>query len=474
MKEVRALTATFAPHRVHVVEQGTTARRRWVRCEIGENLQFDMGGLQTYCLGNWDERVYDAFVVAGAVQFCDHTKRRPSATWGRNFILRIPVHDPDHWNSAEVSSPLHDALRLLTCDRWQISFESRKTSALVPHPGNFNLPDDTAVIIPFSDGLDSRAMAGLMKLEHAHNVIRVRLGQQSWRGYENGSQSSHFTSVPYRIGYSKNCSVETSGRSRGFKFAVLSGVAAFLSGARDVVMPESGQGALGPSLVPVGQAYEDYRNHPLFTDLITTFLSALLGHTVRFAYPRLWYTKAETLDEFVAKCPEDGRNWDQTRSCWQGQRQVSVSRKMRQCGICAACMLRRMSVHAAGLSECKQSYVWEDLTTTRYEDGAAASFENRKPNGAMYEYAIAGTLHLDHLAGILHSPASQAGLFRQVFLLSRSLGLPEEEIRAKLARLIRKHADEWKKFIESLGPASFVAQWVERRDEHVPRERECR
>ena len=239
-------------------------------------------------------------------------------------------------------------------------------------------------------------------------------------------------------------------------------------------MPESGQGTLGPSLVPVGQEYEDYRNHPLFTDLISTFLFALFGHTVRFTYPRLWYTKAETLAEFVGKCPENGSNWVETRSCWQGQRHVSVSGKMRQCGICAACMLRRMSVHAAGLSECKQSYVWEDLTTARYEDGAAPSFKNRKPKGAMYEYAIAGTLYLDHLAEILHSRANQAVLSRQVFLLSRSLGRPEEDIRAKLERLIRKHTDEWKGFVESLGPESFMTQWVERRGKHVPPGGECR
>ena len=472
MENRTALNTTLPTHRVHVVEQGASASRHWVRCEIGENLKFDMGGLQSYCLANWDERVYDAFVVAAAVQYCDHTKRRPSAERVRNFVLRIPVHDPGHWNSADVSIPLHDALRLLTCDRWQIAFDPRKTAASVPRPGNFDLPDDTSVIVPFSDGLDSHVVASLMKLEHAYTVIRVRLGQKLW--HRNGSLMPHFTSVPYQIGYGKNRSVETSGRSRGFKFAVLSGVAAYMSGAKEVFMPESGQGALGPSLVPVGQEYEDYRNHPLFTDLITKFLSGLLGYTVRFTYPRLWHTKAETLAELVEKCPEDGRNWDQTRSCWQGQRQVSVSGKMRQCGICAACMLRCMSVHAAGLSECKQSYVWEDLTTTRFEDGAAPSFKNRKPKGAMYEYAIAGTLHLDHLAGILHSPANQTALFRQVFLLSRSLGSPEEDIRAKLERLIRKHTDEWKGFVESLGPESFITQWVERRDEHVPPGGECR
>ena len=75
---------------------------------------------------------------------------------------------------------------------------------------------------------------------------------------------------------------------------------------------ESGQGALGPVLVPVGQAYEDYRNHPLFTDRMEGFLSALFGHDIRYTYPRLRHTKAETVAAFTAACPDE-TNWAQTR-----------------------------------------------------------------------------------------------------------------------------------------------------------------
>lgn len=409
--------------------------------------------------------MYDAFVVAAAVQFCDHTKRRPSSDWGRDFVLRVPVHDPDCWNSVTVSAALHNTLRVLTGDQWQITFRPRKVPASIPCQMNFNLPDDTRVIIPFSDGLDSRAVAGLMELKHGQKLLRVRLGLKSLNGYRTGSQRIPFVSVPYQVRPHKRRSVETSARSRGFKFALLSGVAAHLSGARQIIVPESGQGALGPALVPVGQAYEDYRNHPLFTNDMETFLSALFQHEIHYTYPRLWHTKAETLAEFVANCP-DGSNWLETRSCWQSQRQVSVSGKKHQCGICAACMLRRMSVHAVGLTESRQSYVWEELTAARFEDGAALAFKNRKPTGALYEYAIAGTLHFDHLASILHSSANQTGLSRQVFLLSRSLRIPEEEARTKLVRLLEKHREEWNGFIDSLGPRSFVAQWVERREEH--------
>ena len=157
--------------------------------------------------------------------------------------------------------------------------------------------------------------------------------------------------------------------------------------------------SVSPDLVPVGQAYEDYRNHPLFTALMETFLFALLNHPIRFSFPRLWNTKAETLGEFLVHESND-QQWKLTRSCWQSSRQVSVSGMKRQCGICAACLLRRMSVHAVKKEEPIETYVWEDLTVSCFENGATPGFEIKKSRGAMYEYAIAAVLHLDHLANL--------------------------------------------------------------------------
>ena len=119
-----------------------------------------------------------------------------------------------------------------------------------------------------------------------------------------------------------------------------------------------------------------------------------------------------------------------------------------------------MSVHAIGGIEDKETYVWENLSAPRFEKGAAPAFEIRNPRGALYEYAIAGTLHLDHLADLLHSPVNKAVLERQVFQLSQHFRLSEEEVQAKLERLLKQHEAEWKSFIHSLGPRSFVAQWA--------------
>ena len=117
-------------------------------------------------------------------------------------------------------------------------------------------------------------------------------------------------------------------------------------------------------------------------------------------------------------------------------------------------------MHAIGHTEKKETFVWEDLTVNRFEDGAAPGFTNRKPRGTLYEFAIAGTLQLDDLAKVYYSNAGQCGLSRQVGLLSSSLGLPEETIRTNMVRLLQQHAREWNGFVESLGRESFISQWA--------------
>jgi hypothetical protein len=123
-------------------------------------------------------------------------------------------------------------------------------------------------------------------------------------------------------------------------------------------------------------------------------------------------------------------------------------------------MLRRLSVHAAGLSEPRENYVWENLSATTFAAGAAASFDPGKITPALREYAIAGALHLDHLAGLPDSAANAGMLKLSAFQLSKSLGLTEADTRTKLDRLLRQHNNEWKNFMLSLGQNSFVADWA--------------
>ena len=436
-----------------VVEVGARAKRGWLRCEIGAHVEFNTAELETYCFAAWDPVVYDAMLLAAAVEIADRTRRRPSLLWQRDFAMRLPVHQPERWNSPAVRDALHQALALLTGDNWNIEFYARRRKAEAPRQQMLQLPANVSAVIPFSDGLDSRAVGGLMHRKLGDTLVRIRLGTKDYDG------KHPFTSIPYDLNPPSGRFVESSARSRGFKFGLISGLAAYLAKADQIIVPESGQGALGPSLVTVGQAHEDYRNHPLFTVRMERFLEALLGHRVRYQFPRLWHTKGETLREFVETC-EDGETWKKAWSCWQQNRHVSVDETKRHCGICAACLLRRLSVHAAGLREKRDTYVWENLRASEFADGAAQSFPEKKITGKLRDYAIAGVLHLDHLAAISTSAGSAQVLNLHAFQLGRALGISQPETRKHLDRLLHQHETEWKSFIKSLGRSSFIHEWA--------------
>lgn len=442
--------------RVAVLEAGQRAPANWTPCMIGEerNLVFSTRQLESYCLSTWKPVIFDALVVAAAVEFCDRIKKRPALGWGRAIEVRIPVHELGRWRDEDVHQNLTDALNFLTGDRWTITFVKRERPEEAPQQGTFEIPPSTQAVIPFSDGMDSRAVADLVARELNNRLVRVRLGSKTIDQASDRGRKP-FTSVPYRVRTGKGTG-ETSARSRGFKFATVSGVAAYLIGAREIIVPESGQGALGSALVAVGHAYEDYRNHPLFTDRMEKYFDALFGRAIKFRFPRLWYTKGETLDAYasIAKGETALDAW----SCWQQSRQVSVDGKKRQCGICAACMLRRLSVHAANLAESPETYVWENLSARSFEEGAASGFDNVTP--ALREYAIAGALHLDHLAGLHGSPLHEISLRRAAFQLAKSQELTMRNAISRLDRLLAQHQKEWRAFIDSLGPRSFIRHWI--------------
>jgi hypothetical protein len=189
------------------------------------------------------------------------------------------------------------------------------------------------------------------------------------------------------------------------------------------------------------------------------FIGALLGHRLRYRFPRLWMTKGETLREFIDNCGGEAANWTKTRSCWQQSRQASVLGVRRQCGICAACMLRRLSVHAAGLTEPQDTYVWETLKAVTFEEGAAKEFD--LVTRALREYALAGVLHFEHFSSIRQSAQYDMLKRRATSELARSLAEPPDVVANGLKRLLLHHATEWSAFTEDLGPGSFVRKWID-------------
>jgi 7-cyano-7-deazaguanine synthase in queuosine biosynthesis len=445
-------------YRVHVVEATEPKRRGVIQCKFGKgkNLDFNMENLAQHCFAETNPLIFDALLLTAAIEFCARTLRRRSGNWARKIKLKLPVHDVFLWSSPKVLAPLTEALNFLTGDLWSLDFGARKFSERLLGQRPLGLRANAEVVIPFSDGLDSWSVATIFPDKPGREILRVRaLSKRLSRKGRDIHQK--FASVPCVVRVKSNNQPETTGRHRGFKFAMISAIGAYLSSGDTVLVAESGQGALGPALVPVGQAYPDYRSHPLFTMRMERFLVALWGRSIHYDFPCLWHTKGETLQATIGS-EKTSSSWKESRSCWQGNRRAGIEEKRRQCGVCAACMLRRLSVHAAGLNEDKETYIWENIGAHKFEGGSHPSFSKSiKP---FREYAIAGALHMDHLAALQGSQAGQITLRRHAFELAEWRGESPIAIEIKLRRLLTRHAEEWKNFVGSLGSESFVRRWA--------------
>lgn len=453
-------TQAKSPYFVAVSEEPSDEKDGILHCRIGDHIKFETEGLEAYFCAEWDQKLYDLLVLAGSIEFCDRAICRSTVEWAREIHLSLPVHEPDQWNDGATKELLCRALSFLTGDCWYIHFNCRKRPVDKPRQGLFDFLDHVTSVIPFSEGLDSLAAARISELKHKKILARVRLGSaRAPRDFEC-PQRAPFATVPYKIQGVHYRLRESSQRHRGFKFAALCGIAASLAKCVEVIIPESGQGAIGPSLVTAGQGYPDYRSHPRFLRFMEQFPDRILERKLCFLTPRIWFTKGETLKEYVELNASHFKDLRSTRSCWQQARQIGFEGRFPQCGICAACMLRRMSMHAAGLSEPNETYLWEDLSAQSFVRGCASGFP--RITESLKEYAIAGALHLDHLAEIGSSSFSERTLNRESLFLSQSTDMSQEEVNKGMRRMLGKHREEWKEFLESLGKDSFILRMIGR------------
>ncbi len=448
---VTAYKAKVPEKAIDVVEVGRRPRKGRVAFDLGRDFKFSTAALEHYAFARWEPVIYDAMVVAAAIEYADRSIKRPTRGWARKIELRVPVLEPNRWADPTVLALLHEVARFLTGDFWTIEFALRTGATPAPPQDYLQLPVKTEAVLAYSDGMDSRAVAGIAAVSLGNRLVRVRVGSKAGGRLRMGRRREPFAAVPYEVA----AEGEASGRSRGFKFALISGIAAYLAEASEILVPESGQGAFGPALVTVGHAYADYRNHPLFAIRMERFLNALLRRNVRFVFPRLWFTKGETLRTFTDMTHSD--SWRDTKSCWRNSRWSSLNGKLVQCGICAACMLRRMSVHAAGLTEHPSTYICSNLSATSLEEAVHPNFRRMSP--AFREYAIAGVLHLDHIADMAAS-ANRPAVRRHAVLTSAALGMSATETELLLASMLERHAAEWDRFLNDMGARSFVKDWA--------------
>lgn len=417
-----------------------------LHCPISkQGIEFRSEALSSFNLTQWEPVLFDGLLVAAAMEFCDMHARRGEFCWGRSFQVAIPVHQPERWNAPEIKNRLETTLSFLTGDRWKFSFQQLIPDADIPP--SLEMPIRYEHVMAYSDGVDSRCVAGLYDKA---SLARVRVGKNA----KDRTKGEPFTAIPFKVN-SRNTR-EDSARSRGFKFAMISALAAYVCQSRSIIVPESGQGAIGTILAAPARIYPDYRNHPAFFRRMERFLKALLDHDFQFEQPRIWSTKGQTIGTYLRQPGADLDRLLATRSCWQERFNVRLDGRKRQCGLCAACLLRRLSFSAAGQSEPEGTYVWEDLTASDYEQ---ATPPDAKPTKSMVAYGTAGVQSLEQLAR-LHETGHPSILSGHAAELAVALNLPEPEVHAHLGDLLKQHHQEWTQFKKELGGKSFIRAWA--------------
>ena len=440
---------------LRVVEQGIGSQKGSNGDEtiagIGTEIRFSPNILDTYHYDGWKPVHYDLLVVCAAVEFADRQCRRSATRWSRPFQITLPVLELAAWQQPEVQTHLQNTLRHLTGDEWRFFFVQAADSAVNgTRQCTLPFPNNKEFAIAYSDGLDSRCVSSLFDAGDSAVRIRVTDNKDPIRDGEQPFDRISFT-------VTAASSRESGMRSRGFKFAAIAAIAGHLSNVGKIIVPESGQDALGPVLLPLHNIYADYRNHPTFFRKMERFIKVLLGYSVAYNQPRLWHTKGETIRAFLAQSGTGRESLLSTRSCWQQRWNVRFGGKLWQCGLCAGCLLRRMSMHGAGVEEPADTYTIGDLTAPRYE-AAIPRGDCKRLSGTLVEYGIVGAGHLQQLAEM--AALSDTALRLHVFEIARATGSSEQDTGKALRRLLLQHAGEWRDYVSAQGERSFISNWT--------------
>jgi hypothetical protein len=138
--------------------------------------------------------------------------------------------------------------------------------------------------------------------------------------------------------------LESSQRSRTFLFVGAAAVVAARAGSGEVVLNENGVMALHVPLTAarVGSLSTHTASPPILARM-AMLAAAVLQAPIQVTNRLVALTKPEVIGRAVVL--GHGADMDQTVSCWQ------IGRTSRHCGICAPCLLRRISCEHHGLPD---------------------------------------------------------------------------------------------------------------------------
>lgn len=346
------------------------------------NLNNDLEMIEVALKSKINPIILDLYNIALVVYVWDLQIQRRGLR-PRYCSVLMSVSDKEKWDN--VKNHLVGTLRFLTGDTFDFHFVQGKS---VRRRFRFRKKKSKKCVALFSGGLDSLAGVKWMIDRGIEPVLISHPGM----GLISGTQGELVASLQEQVGKgltwhqvraiakpgSDLTAKEYTQFSRSFLYLTLGVIFALKLGIDKEYIFENGIIALN---VPLTQSriYNNTKTvHPQFLSMYQELLNLLFGHHVIVENPFSSMTKGEAIKlldssgfrdlvKMTISCP------DVTRLRWKG---VPIS-KIRHCGVCYPCIIRRTAISHANLWDYDATYA-EDITAEYSkipEDGRKLIFE---------------------------------------------------------------------------------------------------
>lgn len=307
--------------------------------------------------GQVDALSLDLLDLATAAYLVDRSERRGApwtAGWRRQLRFELRARRSDVWRRPEVRDAVLTLLHWLSEDEWQLVLSDKKDGE---PPGQMALPVDAVdrEVVLFSGGMDSTAGASLLLAAGKPVLAAAVATNERMLGYQAAVARAltevpgwDLRTAPVRLSKRRaGRSEERTRRTRGFVFLAVGWAAAVRAGRPRLLVLENGVGAINlPCTAAQTGCMTSRGAHPRTLELAGRLFSLLHEQTFDIVNPHL----AETKAQMMARVPELARPaCSLSESCDNAA--AGRGELAGRCGRCSSCILRRLSLRAAGRSE---------------------------------------------------------------------------------------------------------------------------
>jgi 7-cyano-7-deazaguanine synthase in queuosine biosynthesis len=413
----------------------------------GQHFRLDHHSISRYLRVPLTNRMVDLLRIASTVYFVDRAVRRDRSGrgdgWARRITSSIEVQDIGFWKRSETKELLEHTVGFLSGDHWSFEFSA---GAAVHNPccQRLKLGDTPPLVCLYSGGLDSaaglayRLSMGIDRpimpvvVRHRTDIAKTAIKQLSLLESHFGVTLFPVTAMMSTVRPRRLGAEESSQRARSFLFLSVGGVVAWATDSDGVELYESGIGAINVPLLAGMEGSQATRScHPAFLRNMAALLTLAAERQIDVRLPFMELTKGEIVQQGLRLTGLQSLA-SATVSCVNYPLRHMRNRGWRTCGVCPACIFRRLALHAGGINESPENYDIDLLSPLSDHMGAKKQ-----------RYLKAFLLLVDQLTDLEDGlPIVLARHLRETDVLGSGMSLES------CLSLYRRYRGEWLAFLE--------------------------